>query len=84
MSHVFDISCEQNKSDGSVELDFPCLFPASIFGYSVQKDLKLSLVIHFNKRLLRYSQEFAAESYFFFAQNILQNVVLQQQINFAM
>ena len=56
-----------------------------MFGYRVQKDLKLSLVIYFNQRLLRYSQEFAAESYYiFFAQNILQNVVLQQQINFAM
>ena len=49
--------------------------------------VKLSPVKYFNQRLLHYSQKFAAESvffFFFFGQNILQNVSLQQQINISM
>ena len=65
------------------ELAFPFLFPAGMFRYRVQRDVKLSPVKYFHQRLLYYSQKFAAESDFFFVRNILQNVGLQQQINIA-
>ena len=69
-----DQSCE--------ELGFLYLSPAGEFEYRVQREVKLNPVKYFNQSLLYYSPKFAAESdYIFFAQNALQNVGLEQQIN---
>ncbi|CAH3151737.1 unnamed protein product [Pocillopora meandrina] len=55
------------------ELAFPVLFPNGKFGYTAERDVKLSPVKYFNARLLHYSGRFATNpEYLFFAQFIIE------------
>ena len=54
------------------ELAFPVLFPNGKFGYTAERDVKLSPVKYFNARLLHYSGRFVTNpEYLFFAQFIM-------------
>ena len=55
------------------ELAFPVLFPNGKFGYTAERDVKLSPVKYFNARLLHHSGRFATNpEYLFFAQFIIE------------
>ena len=45
--------------DQCEELVFPVLFPKGRFGYTANRDIKLSPVKYFNTRLLHYSGQLA-------------------------
>ena len=67
------------------ELAHPHLFPSGRYGYQIEREIPLSPSIYFNRRLLHYSQRFAADSdYIFFAHSVLQKIQLSSQINIAM
>ena len=54
------------------EIAFPVQFPNGKFGYTVERDAKLSPVKNFNK-LLHYSGRFATNpEYLFYAQFIIE------------
>ena len=75
------IICDENCE----VLAHPTLFPKGSFGYTVQRETKLSPSKYFNQRLLNYTQRFAADSdYIFFAQSVLQHLNLNGSINIAM
>ena len=60
VSFMMDRQCE--------ELAFPVLFPKGQFGYTAERQIKLSPVKYFNARLLHYSARFATNpEYLFFA-----------------
>ena len=72
--------------DENVEmLAFPDLFPTGKFGYSADRDVKLTHTKYFNQRLLNYTQRFAGDAdYIFFANFVSQQTNLRNQINVAM
>ena len=66
------------------ELSFPVLFPKGRFGYSSERDIKLSPIKYFNARLLHYSGKFATNpEYLFFAQFIMEQKKISDSINIA-
>ena len=77
VSIICDEHCE--------ELAHPHLFPTGKFGYTYERDVKLSPTKYFNQRLLNYKQKFASDSdYIFFAQSVTQHLNLNSRINIAM
>ena len=73
------------NDDFCEELAHPHLFPTGKFGYKVKRNILLSPVKYFNQRLLNYTQRFASDSdYIFFANSVLQQLNLNNQINVAM
>ena len=69
----------------SEELAFPVLFPKGKFGYTAERDVKLSPVKYFNARLLHYSGRFASNpEYLFFAQFIIEQKKVSDSINIAL
>ena len=63
MSILLDEKCE--------ELAHPFLFPTGKFGYTVERDVKLSPVKYFNERLLNYKQKFASDCDYIFMHSLL-------------
>ena len=77
VSLITDKQCE--------ELAFPTLFPMGRFGFTAQRDIKLTPVKYFNPRLLHYSRRFATNpKYFFFAQFIIEQKKISDNISIAM
>ena len=67
------------------ELAFPILFPKGKYGYSVNREIKLSPVKYFNARLLHHSGRFATNpEYLFFAQFIIEQKKVSHSINIAL
>ena len=67
------------------ELAFPSLFPKGRFGFTAQRDIKLTPVKYFNARLLHYSGGFSTNpEYLFFAQFIIEQNKVSDNINIAM
>ena len=67
------------------ELAFPVLFPYGKFGYTAERDAKLSTVKYFNARLLHYSGRFATNpEYLFYAQFIIEQKKVSDRINIAL
>ena len=67
------------------ELAFPQLLCKGRYGYSVDRNLKISHTKYFNQRLLNYKNIFSSCSeYIFFAQFVMQQINLNSQINIAM
>ena len=63
---VFNIAPGEGKHPVSMmtdklceELSFPVRFPKRRFGYTAERDLKLSPIKYFNAQLLHYSGKFA-------------------------
>ena len=74
---LFDKKCE--------ELTFPKIFLRGKFGYTFPHEHHLTPTRYFNQCLLNFSQTFASNSdYIFFAQSVLQQKNLNDQINIAM
>ena len=74
---LFDKKCE--------ELAFPKIFFRGKFGYTFPREHHLTPTGYFNQRLLNFSQTFASNGdYIFFAQSVLQQKNLNDQINIAM
>ena len=77
VSFMADKQCE--------ELAFPILFPKGKYGYSVNREIKLSPVKYFNARLLHHSGRFATNpEYLFFAQFIIEQKKVSDSINIAL
>ena len=77
VSFMMDKKCE--------ELAFPALFPKGRFGYTHEREIKLSPVKYFNARLLNYSGKFATNpEYLFFAQFITEQKKVSDSINIAL
>lgn len=69
----------------SEELAFPVLFPKGRFGYMAEREVKLLVGKYFNARLLHYSGRFASNAeYLFFAQFIIEQKKISEQINIAL
>ena len=67
------------------ELAHPHLFPTGKFGYRVERKIPLTATKYFNQRLLNYTQRFASDSdYIFFANSVVQQLNLSNQMNIAM
>ena len=67
------------------ELAFPVLFPKGRFGYTAERQIKLSPVKYFNARLLHYSGKFAKNpEYLFFGQFIIEQKKVSDSINIAL
>ena len=67
------------------EFAFPVLFPKGNFGFTAERDLKLSPGKYFNARLLHYSGRFATNpEYLFFAQFIIEQKKVSDSINIAL
>ena len=67
------------------ELAFPVLFPKGQFGYTAERQKKLSPVKYFNARLLHYSARFTRNpEYLFFAQFIIEQKKVSDSINIAL
>ena len=69
----------------SEKLAFPVWFPKGRFGYMAEREVKLSVGKYFNARLLHYSRRSASNAeYLFFAQFIIQQRKISEQINIAL
>ena len=67
------------------ELAFLVLFPYGKFGYTAERDVKLSPVKYFNARPLHYSGRFATNpEYLFFAQFIIEQKKVSNSKNIAL
>ena len=74
---LFDKNCE--------ELAFPKIFFRGEFGYTSPREHHLTPTRYFNQLLLHFSQTFASNiDYIFFAQSVLQQKNMNDQINIAM
>ena len=79
-NEIYDIAPGENKHPVSFmtdkqceELTFPSLFPKSRFGFTAERDIKLTPVKYFNARLLHYNGRFSTNpEYLFFAQFIIE------------
>ena len=77
---IYNIAPGENKHPVSLmtdklceELAFPVLFPKGRFGFTAERQIKLSPVKYFNARLLHHSGRFARNpDYLFFAQFIIE------------
>jgi hypothetical protein len=91
-NEIFNIAPSENRHPVSFmtdklceELAFPVLFPKGRFGYTVERDVKLSPVKYFNARLLHCSGRFATNlEYLFFAQFIIEQKKVSDSINIAL
>ena len=89
---VYNIAPGENKHPVSFmmdknckELAFPELFLKGQFGYTVEREMKLSPVKYFNARRLHYSGRIATNpEYFFFAQFIIEQKKVSNSINVAL
>ena len=89
---IYNMAPGENKHPVSLmtdkqceELAFPVLFPNGKFGYTAERDVKLSPVKYFNARLLHYSGRFATNpEYLFFAQFITEQKKVTDSINIAL
>ena len=89
---VFNIAPGEGKHPVSImtdklceELSFPVLFPKGRFGYTAERDRKLSPIKYFNARLLHHSGKFATNpEYLFFAQFIMEQKKISDSINIAL
>ena len=85
---IFNIAPGEGKHPVSLmtdklceELSFPVPFPKGRFGYTVERDIKLSPIKYFNARLLHYSGKFATNpEYLFFAQFIMEQKKISDSI----
>ena len=67
------------------ELAFPSFFPKGRFGFTAQRDIKLTPAKYFNVRLLNYSERFSTNpEYLFFAQFIIEQKKVSNNINITM
>ena len=67
------------------ELAFPVLFPKGKFGYTAERDIKLSPVKYFNARLLHHRGRFASNpEYLFFTQFVIEQKKVSDSINIAL
>lgn len=76
-NEVYNIAPGENKQAVSFmtdklseELAFPVLFPKGRFGYTVERDVKLSPVRYFNARLLHHSGRFAMNPEYLFLHSL--------------
>ena len=91
-NEIYNIAPGENKHPVSLmtdeqceELAFPTLFPMGRFGFTAQRDKKLTPVKYFNARLLHYSGRFATNpEYLFFAQFIIEQKKVSDNISIAM
>lgn len=91
-NEVYNIAPGENKHPVSIMRDdkceetaFPVLFPNGRFGYTYERDIKLSPVKYFNARLLHFSGRFARNpEYLFFAQFVLEQKKVSDSINIAL
>ena len=91
-NEIYDIAPGENKHPVSFmtdkrceELAFPSLFPKGRFGFTAERDIKLTPVKYFNARLLHYSGRFSTNpEYLFFAQFIIEQKKVSDNINIAM
>ena len=91
-NEIYDIAPGESKHPVSFmtdkqckELAFPSLFPKGRFGFTAQRDIKLTPVKYFNARLLHYSGRFSTNpEYLFFAQFIIEQKKVSDSINIAM
>ena len=91
-NEVYNIAPGENKHpvstmrDGKCEeVAFPVLFPNGRFGYTYNRDIKLSPVKYFNARLLHYSGRFATNpEYLFFAHFVIEQKKVSDSINIAL
>lgn len=61
------------------------MFPNGRFGYTSEREVKLSPIKYFNARLLHYSSRFASNpEYLFFAQFIIEQRKISDSINIAL
>ena len=91
-NEIYNIAPGENKHPVSLmtdhqceELAFPNLFPKGRFGFTAERDIKLSPVKYFNARLLHCSGRFATNpEYLFFAQFIIEQKKVSDGISVAM
>ena len=91
-NEIYDIAPGENRHPTSImtdkkceQLAFPVLFPKGRFGYTDERNIKLSAVKYFNARLLHYSGRFATNSeYLFYAQFVLEQKKVADSINIAL
>ena len=91
-NEIYNIAPGENKHPVSLmtdhqceELAFPNLFPKGRFGFTSERDIKLSPVKYFNARLLNCSGRFATNpEYLFFAQFIIEQKKVSDSISVAM
>ena len=89
---IYNVAPGENKHPVSLvtdklceELAFPVLFPKGRFGFSAERNIKLSPAKYFNTRLLHYSGRFATNpEYLFFAQFITEQKKVSDSINIAL
>ena len=62
--------------DTCEELAFPYLFPKEKFGYSVLRDIPVSIVRHFNQRLLNFNKTFASYPDYIFLARLSMNSII--------
>jgi len=91
-TEIYNIAPGENKHPVSLmndklceELKFPVLFPKGRFGYTAERQIKITPVKYFNARLLHYSGRFASNpEYLFFARFIIQQKNVSDSINIAL
>ena len=91
-NEIYNVAPGENKHPVSLmtdkqceELAFPVLFPKGRFGYTAQRDIKLTPVKYFNARLLHFSGRFATNpEYLFYAQFIIEQKKVSDSINIAL
>ena len=67
------------------ELAFPVLFPKGRYGYTTEREIKLTPTKYFNARLLHHSGRFATNpEYLFFAQFVIEQKKVSDSINIAL
>ena len=67
------------------ELAFPVLFPKGRYGYTTEREIKLTPTKYFYARLLHHSGRFATNpEYLFFAQFIIEQKKVSDSINIAL
>jgi hypothetical protein len=79
-NEVYNIAPGERKHPVSIMMDKKCeelaflvLFPKGRFGYTEEREIKLTPVKYFNARLLHYSGRFATNpEYLFFAQFVIE------------
>ena len=91
-TEVYNIAPGENKHPVSLmndklceELAFPVLFPKGRFGYTAERQIKITPVKYFNARLLHHSGRFASNpEYLFFPQFIIEKKKVCDNINIAL
>ena len=91
-AEIYNIAPGENKHPVSLmndklceELAFPVLFPKGRFGYTAERQIKITPVKYFNARLLHHSGRFASNpEYLFFAQFVIEQKKVSDNINIAL